>query len=125
MLRRTEEHKQVQLLAAAVTENLENIEKELAHLTSRTGGEEGKLQALKDQLQQQTAAQDALLRRDLAALAPAMGNVLQAVSEPARPALAQAVRALEAAGAASANSSASRSISAAGMPVMPSAHSGV
>lgn len=55
MLRRTEEHKQVQLLAAAVTENLENIEKELAHLTSRTGGEEGKLQALKAQLQQQTA----------------------------------------------------------------------
>ena len=42
VLRRTEEHKQVQLLAAAVTENLENIEKELAHLTSRTGGEEGK-----------------------------------------------------------------------------------
>ena len=40
VLRRTEEHKQVQLLAAAVTENLENIEKELAHLTSRTGGEE-------------------------------------------------------------------------------------
>ncbi len=30
VLRRTEEHKQVQLLAAAVTENLENIEKELA-----------------------------------------------------------------------------------------------
>ena len=56
VLRRTEEHKQVQLLAAAVTENLENIEKELAHLTSRTGGEEGKLQALKAQLQQQTAA---------------------------------------------------------------------
>ena len=64
MLRRTEEHKQVQLLAAAVTENLENIEKELAHLTSRTGGEEGKLQALKAQLQQQTAAQDALHARE-------------------------------------------------------------
>ena len=46
------------------------------------------------------AAQDALLRRDLTALAPAMANVLQAVSESARPALAQAVRALEAAGAA-------------------------
>ena len=45
------------------------------------------------------AAQDALLRRDLTALAPAMANVLQAVSESARPALAQAVRALEAAGA--------------------------
>ena len=64
VLRRTEEHKQVQLLAAAVTENLENIEKELAHLTSRTGGEEGKLQALKAQLQQQTAAQDALHARE-------------------------------------------------------------
>ena len=60
VLRRTEEHKQVQLLAAAVTENLENIEKELAHLTSRTGGEEGKLQTLKAQLQQQTSAQEAL-----------------------------------------------------------------
>ena len=60
VLRRTEEHKQVQLLAAAVTENLENIEKELAHLTSRTGGEEGKLQTLKTQLQQQTSAQEAL-----------------------------------------------------------------
>ena len=58
VLRRTEEHKQVQLLAAAVTENLENIEKELAHLTSRTGGEEGKLQTLKAQLQ--TSAQEAL-----------------------------------------------------------------
>ena len=45
------------------------------------------------------AAQDALLRRDLTGLAPAMANVLQAVSEPARPALAQALRALEAAGA--------------------------
>lgn len=32
------------------------------------------------------AAQDALLRRDLTALAPAMANVLQAVSESARPA---------------------------------------
>ena len=32
VLRRTEEHKQVQLLAAAVTENLENIEKELAQI---------------------------------------------------------------------------------------------
>ena len=60
VLRRTEEHKQVQLLTAAVTENLENIEKELAHLTSRTGGEEGKLQTLKAQLQQQTSAQEAL-----------------------------------------------------------------
>ena len=60
VLRRTEEHKQVQLLAAAVTENLENIEKELAHLTSRTGGEEGKLQTLKAQLQQQTEALDTL-----------------------------------------------------------------
>lgn len=56
------------------------------------------------------AAQDALLRRDLAALAPAMGNVLQAVSEPARPALAQAVRALEAAGAACAMMTGSGSV---------------
>ena len=56
------------------------------------------------------AAQDALLRRDLAALAPAMGNVLQAVSEPARPALAQAVRALEAAGAARAMMTGSGSV---------------
>lgn len=56
------------------------------------------------------AAQDALLRRDLAALAPAMGNVLQAVSEPARPALAQAVRALGAAGAACAMMTGSGSV---------------
>ena len=38
-------------LVREVTENLENIEKELAHLTSRTGGEEGKLQTLKAQLE--------------------------------------------------------------------------
>lgn len=56
------------------------------------------------------AAQDALLRRDLAALAPAMANVLQAVSEPARPALAQALRALEAAGAARAMMTGSGSV---------------
>ena len=56
------------------------------------------------------AAQDALLRRDLTALAPAMANVLQAVSEPARPALAQAVRALEAAGAARAMMTGSGSV---------------
>ena len=58
VLRRTEEHKQVQLLAAAVTENLENIEKELAHLTSRTGGEEGKLQALKAALKAHGISED-------------------------------------------------------------------
>ena len=56
------------------------------------------------------AAQDALLRRDLTALAPAMANVLQAVSESARPALAQAVRALEAAGAARAMMTGSGSV---------------
>ncbi len=56
------------------------------------------------------AAQDALLRRDLTGLAPAMANVLQAVSEPARPALAQALRALEAAGAARAMMTGSGSV---------------
>ena len=56
------------------------------------------------------AAQDALLRRDLTALAPAMANVLQAVSEPARPALTQAVQALEAAGAARAMMTGSGSV---------------
>lgn len=56
------------------------------------------------------AAQDALLRRDLTALAPAMANVLQAVGEPARPALAHAVRALEAAGAARAMMTGSGSV---------------
>ena len=56
------------------------------------------------------AAQDALLKRDLASLAPAMANVLQAVSESARPALAQAVRALEAAEAARAMMTGSGSV---------------
>ena len=56
------------------------------------------------------AAQDALLRCDLTALAPAMANVLQAVSESARPALAQAVRALEAAEAARAMMTGSGSV---------------
>ena len=45
------------------------------------------------------AAQEALLGGSLRALGAAMGNVLEAVSVPARPALSQAIEALEAAGA--------------------------
>lgn len=45
------------------------------------------------------AAQEALLGGSLRALGAAMGNVLEAVSAPARPALSQAIEALEAAGA--------------------------
>lgn len=45
------------------------------------------------------AAQSALLRGDVSALGRAMGNVLEGVSASARPALQEAMRALEAAGA--------------------------
>ena len=66
VLRRTEEAKQVQLLAATVEENLQNLEAEFTRLTTRTGGEEGKLQTLKDQLRQQTDAQSALAQQEAA-----------------------------------------------------------
>ena len=83
VLRRTEEQKQVQLLAATVEENLDSIEKELARLDSRSGGEEGKLQALRQQLQQQTDAQASLQSRQdaLTAQQTAMEQTLQRSSD--------------------------------------------
>ena len=83
VLRRTEEQKQVQLLASTVEDNLDSIEKELARLDSRSGGEEGKLQALRQQLQQQTDAQASLQSRQdaLTAQQTAMEQTLQRSSD--------------------------------------------
>ena len=52
VLRRTEEHKQALVLASAIEENLDSIEKELARIASRSGADEGKLTALKGQMRQ-------------------------------------------------------------------------
>ena len=63
VLRRTEEHKQATLLASAIEENLDNIDKELARIAARSGADEGKLQALKDQVQTLLDAQTALAQQ--------------------------------------------------------------
>mgnify|MGYP004562947999 CR=1 FL=1 len=83
VLRRTEEHKQAQLLAAAISENLENIDRELARITSHSGGEEGRLRALEQQLQSAQESAGALEKQEQAICAQqnALSGKLQTLNE--------------------------------------------